>query len=88
MEIVVRGKRNSSKFKQSKRQLLVAIASRHNHKENPVDHETQIVVITRALRVLEQVWKSCGPEEVWNCLRSVEWDRMPRVADFIKKLKK
>lgn len=81
----MRGKKNSARFEQAKRQIIIAIMHDHNHKENPVTRETQIIVITRAFRVLERIWKSCGPEEVWNCLRSQEKATPPRMMEFFKK---
>lgn len=66
----MKGKKNSSKLLESKRQLLEAIMYGHNQRENPATRETQIVIITRTFRVLEDIWQNCGPEEVWNCIKS------------------
>lgn len=75
----MRAKRQPERrLNRSRRQLIAAIVLEHNQKENPVDLETQIVIVTRAFRILERIWKTCGPEEVWKSLSSEGGSRMPQ----------
>lgn len=73
----MKGKKRTARVDQAKRQLIAAIMHPHNQKENPIDRETHIVIITRTFRILEKVWQNCGSEEVWNCLRSSDHRARP-----------
>ena len=62
---MAQGKKLTAKFYRLNRQIIESII----HK-NDGSREVQIVIITRAFRILEDVWKNCGSEEVWNCIKS------------------
>ena len=67
-----------------KSMLLKAIVNQHNQKEHPITNETAIVIVTLTFRMLEHVWRSCGPEEVWTALRSHDRnDAPPDPKDFV-----
>jgi hypothetical protein len=57
--------------------MIDAIVLGQNQKENAVSKETQIIIITRAFRILEGVWQRCGSQMVWETIRSSN-DLMPK----------
>lgn len=76
-------KENSSKFKDAKSQLIKSIAREQDQRENPVSHETMVIIITRTFRMLEKVWDSCGSGEVRRCIQSHERRALSR-EDAVK----
>ena len=61
----------------SKRDLFELMLYGHDAREYPAGRDAQIVIITRSFRILENIWNSCGAEEVWRCIRSRERKGMP-----------
>lgn len=62
---MAQGKKFSTKIYRFNRQIIEAIVENDGQ-----SREVQIVIITRAFRILERVWKDCGSQEVWNCIKS------------------
>ena len=66
-----------------KNTTLRVLLKQHNQKENPVSRETAIVLITLWSRILEQIWTSCGPDEVYKVICSTDHKyKKPDPADF------